>query len=47
MVGLEQTGELDDQTFDQMQQPRCGNSDVSAGRERRKRFGKLTLKSVF
>ncbi|KAI6176887.1 Macrophage metalloelastase [Aphelenchoides bicaudatus] len=38
MVGLEQTGELDDQTFDQMQQPRCGNSDVSAGRERRKRF---------
>lgn len=40
MTGLEQTGILDDQTFEQMSQPRCGNSDVSGGRERRKRFGK-------
>jgi hypothetical protein len=42
MIGMEQTGELDEQTFEEMEQPRCGNSDVSGGRERRKRFGKLS-----
>lgn len=39
MVGLDQTGILDDVTFEQMTQPRCGNTDVSGSRERRKRFG--------
>lgn len=29
MIDVEQTGELDERTFEQMQQSRCGNSDVS------------------
>ncbi|KAI6235323.1 Macrophage metalloelastase [Aphelenchoides besseyi] len=38
MIGMKQTGILDDETYDEMNQPRCGNSDVSSTNERRKRF---------
>ncbi|CAD5217781.1 unnamed protein product [Bursaphelenchus okinawaensis] len=38
MVGLKQTGILDDTVFNEMKQPRCGNADVSSSNERRKRF---------
>lgn len=38
LVGVKATGLLDETTMALMMQPRCGNSDMSRGSERRKRF---------
>jgi hypothetical protein len=40
MIGVPTTGNLNQETMEQMMQPRCGNNDVSRNvRDRRKRFG--------
>lgn len=46
LVGIERTGILDAPTVEEMQQPRCGNTDISQRNERNRRFGKVLSPKV-
>jgi hypothetical protein len=47
MAGLPNTGELDEPTLEEMQQPRCGNDDLSRAAQRRKRFGESNAHCIY
>lgn len=39
MTGIQSSGNLNEETIEQMSLPRCGNQDMTRGKDRRKRFG--------
>lgn len=47
MTGIPSSSQLNAETIKQMSLPRCGNQDMTRGKERRKRFGNKQKKILF